>query len=330
MTQDSVIGHEWAVDLLLHGLAGGRVSHATLIVGPPHIGKTTLARWFAQTLNCTGGPPQPCGECSSCRKLNSGNHPDVRILDAPGQALKIGEVRDLQRDLSLSPYEGRWRVALLCDFERATVEAANALLKTLEEPAAQVVLLLTAPEAGILLPTIVSRCQVLSLRPLPLAQAREALVERWGADPAQAELLAHLSGGRLGWAVRALADQALLARRAERLDDLAVLSAEGRVERLAYAAALSRDPALSREVLALWLGWWHDVLLLASGSRVNVTNVDRLAALHQQAGQVSPRQAQRMVARLRSVVNNLDQNVNLRLALEVLLLSLPSPASSGG
>jgi DNA polymerase-3 subunit delta' len=327
---DSVIGHEWAVDLLLHGLAGGRVSHATLIVGPPNIGKTTLARWFAQALNCTGGQPEPCGECPSCRKLNSGNHPDVRILDAPGQTLKIGEVRELQRDLSLSPYEGRWRVALLCDFERATVEAANALLKTLEEPAAQVVLLLTAPEAGILLPTIVSRCQVLSLRPLPLTQVKDALVARWGAEPAQAELLAYLSGGRLGWAVRALTDQALLARRAERLDDLVTLSAEGRVERLAYAAALSRDPALAREVLALWLGWWHDVLLLASGSRVNVTNVDRLAALRQQAGQVSLRQAQRMVARLRSVVNNLDQNVNLRLALEVLLLSLPSPAPSGG
>ena len=328
--KDSVIGHEWAVDLLLHGLSGGRVSHATLIVGPPYIGKTTLARWFAQALNCTGGLPEPCGECPSCRKLSSGNHPDVQILDAPGQTLKISEVRDLQHDLSLSPYEGRWRVALLCDFERATVEAANALLKTLEEPAAQVVLLLTAPEAGVLLPTIVSRCQVLSLRTLPLAQVKEALVARWGADPLQAELLAHLSGGRLGWAVRALADQALLARRAERLDDLATLSAEGRVERLAYAAALSRDPALAREVLALWLGWWHDVLLLASGSRVNVTNVDRLATLRQQAGQVSLRQAQRMVARLRSVVNNLDQNVNLRLALEVLLLSLPSPAPSGG
>jgi len=328
--KDSVIGHEWAVDLLLHGLSGGRVSHATLIVGPPYIGKTTLARWFAQALNCTGGLPEPCGECPSCRKLSSGNHPDVQILDAPGQTLKISEVRDLQHDLSLSPYEGRWRVALLCDFERATVEAANALLKTLEEPAAQVVLLLTALEAGALLPTIVSRCQVLSLRPLPLAQVKDALVARWGADPVQAELLAYLSGGRLGWAVRALADQALLARRAERLDDLVTLSAEGRVERLAYAAALSRDPALAREVLALWLGWWHDVLLLASGSQVNVTNVDRLAALRQQAGQVSLRQAQRMVARLRSIVNNLDQNVNLRLALEVLLLSLPSPAPSGG
>ena len=322
--KNPVIGHEWAVDLLLKGLVLGRVSHATLIVGPPHIGKTTLARVFAQALNCTGGETAPCGECISCRKVVSGNHPDVRILDSPGQPLKIGEVRDLQRELSLSPYEGRWRVAVLCEFERATVEAANALLKTLEEPPAQVVLLLTATEADALLPTIVSRCQVLSLRALPLSLVKETLVSHWGTDPTQADLLAHLSGGRLGWAVQALEDEMLLTRRAEHLDNLGSLLSEGRVDRLAYAATLSRDPALAREVLALWLSWWRDVLLLVSGSRVSVTNIDQATVLRQQASRVTLRQAQRMVTQLQFVTKSLDQNVNLRLALEVLLLSLPS------
>jgi DNA polymerase-3 subunit delta' len=319
-----VVGHEWAVDLLLNGLAMGRVSHATLIVGPPNIGKTTIARVFAQALNCTGSQPVPCGECLSCRKVISGNHPDVRILDTPDQTLKIGEVRDLQRELALSPHEGRWRVAVLSDFERATVEAANALLKTLEEPPAQVVLVLTATEAGTLLPTIVSRCQVLSLRALPQSLVKEALISQRDIDTAQAELLAHLSGGRLGWAMRALEDESLLERRSEFLDNLDSLMNKGRVERLAYAASLSRDPALVREVLALWLGWWRDILLLTSGSHVALTNVDRVAMLHQQAEQVTLGQAQRMVVQLQSTVKNLDLNVNLRLVLEVLLLSLPS------
>ena len=323
----TVVGHEWALDLLLNGLAMERVSHATLIVGPPNIGKTTIACVFAQALNCTGGQPVPCGECLSCLKVVSGNHPDVRIMDAPDQTLKISEVRDLQRELALSPHEGHWRVVVLSGFERATTEAANALLKTLEEPPAQVVLVLTATEADVLLPTIVSRCQVLSLRPLSTASVKEALMSQWGSQPEQAELLAHLSGGRLGWAVRALEDEGLLVRRDEHLDNLVSLMSKGRVERLAYAAELSRDLGLVREVLGLWLGWWRDVMLLASGSQVAIINVDQEPVLREQAGQVTIQQAQRMVARLRSIAMNIDRNVNPRLAIEVLLLSLPSALS---
>jgi DNA polymerase-3 subunit delta' len=321
--QKPVIGLEWAVDLLLNGLARGQVSHATLIVGPPNIGKALVAQVFAQALNCTHEDQIPCGECVSCRKVVSGNHPDVRILDEPNQTLKIDEVRELQRELSLSPNEGRWRVAVLCGFERATIEAANALLKTLEEPPAQVVLVLTAVEAAVLLPTIVSRCQVLSLRPLPVSAVKDALITHWSADPSQAELLARLSNGRLGWATQALEDEKILTRRSQRLNDMTSLMGEGRVERLAYAAELSRDAIQARETLHLWLAWWRDVLLLASGSQALITNVDRTEALHHYVGQVSLQQVQRMVAQLRSTLKHLESNVNLRLGLEIVMLSLP-------
>ncbi len=317
-----LIGHEWAKKRLLSGLASGRVSHATLIVGPPSIGKATLARFFAQALTCSE-TPVPCGVCRSCRRIISGNHPDVRVLDAPDETLKIDQVRDLQRELWLSPHEGTWRVAVLCDFERASTEAANALLKTLEAPPAHVVLILTATEADILLPTIVSRCQVLPLRPLPLTEVQQALISHWGADEMQANLLAHVSSGRLGWAVRALQDKAMLDRRDECLDALTSLSGKGRVDRLAYASSLSRNPKLARETLDFWMSWWRDVLLLTADAQVVLTNVDRMDSLRQHTNQVTLHESQRVVAQLRYIVSSLDQNVNLRLAMEVLLLSLP-------
>jgi DNA polymerase-3 subunit delta' len=318
-----LVGHEWAKKRLLSSLASGRVSHATLIVGPPNIGKATLARFFAQALTC-GETPVPCGVCRSCRRIISGNHPDVRVLDAPDETLKIDQVRDLLRELSLSPHEGTWRVAVLCDFERASTEAANALLKTLEEPPAHVVLILTATEADILLPTIVSRCQVLSLRPLAVTEVQQALISHWGADEMQANLLAHVSSGRLGWAVRALQDKAMLARRDECLDALTSLSGKGRVDRLAYASNLSRNPKLARrETLDFWMSWWRDVLLLTADAQVVLTNIDRMDSLREHTNQVTLHESQRVVAQLRYIVGSLDQNVNLRLAMDVLLLSLP-------
>jgi DNA polymerase-3 subunit delta' len=321
-----LVGHAWAMQLLMSGLARGRVSHATLVVGPPNIGKTTLVRTFAQALICTGPPPLPCGECSACRRVLSGNHPDVRILEANDQPIRIDQVRDLQRELSLSPYEGSWRVAVLVAFERATAEAANALLKTLEEPPGQVVLLLTAVQTDGLLPTIVSRCQVLSLRALPIAEVRDALITHWGVERKQADLLAHLSGGRLGWAVTASQDRETLARREEALEQALRLPEQTRVERLAGAVALGRDSQLVAETLAHWTTWWHDLLMLKAGAGVALCNVDRTDSLLTQAGEITLSDAQRMVGQIGFIGRCLEQNVNVRLAVEVLLLSWPRAA----
>jgi DNA polymerase-3 subunit delta' len=317
-----VVGHEWAVELLEHSRANGRVAHAYLLIGLPQIGKTTLALNFAQALHCLG-EDKPCGQCRSCLKIAHGNHPDVRVIEAVNGTIKIDQIRSMQREVALSPHEGRWKVYIIRQMERATIEAANCLLKTLEEPPDQVILMLTASDIDQLLPTIISRCQVLNLRPPSALLVQKVLEGRWGVDPERARLLARLSGGRLGWAVRASEDEAILRKRERRLDEMMELMGQGRVERLRYAQQLSRSPDGLREVLDLWLIWWRDLLLIKGSSSTEITNIDREVTMRSQALGYSLTQVWDFIEALRTAVWQLEHNANIRLTLEVLMLSLP-------
>jgi DNA polymerase-3 subunit delta' len=227
--------------------------------------------------------------------------------------------------LSLTPVEGRHQVAILRRFEEATRSAANALLKTLEEPPSYAVLVVLAREGDLLLPTIVSRCQHVPLRPLPVKAVARALLKRWDAPAEQAGLLAHLSSGRLGWAVRALEDEKTLKRRARRLDELNALIDESIVERFRYAEKLAHDPIATRETLDLWISWWRDVLLVASDADAALTNVDRQDEVRDHALRFGVDTSTAALRALRSAAQKLGQNANARLTLDVLMLDLPRP-----
>jgi DNA polymerase-3 subunit delta' len=319
-----VIGHEWAVLSLDRAVVDERPAHAYLISGPPHIGKTTLARSLALALNCQANDSaRPCSQCRSCQLINAGKHPDVQLIEPDGARVKIDQVRALQHDLSLRPVEGRYRVAIFDQFEVATVEAQNALLKTLEEPPGYVVLIVLAADPELLLPTIVSRCQQVPLRPLTIAQVREALIKKWAVEADHADLLAHLSGGRLGWAVSAARDPSAMPARSKCLDDLQSLLKADRVVRFAYAEDLTRKSDLAREVIDLWRTWWRDVLLVTSGSSAELINIDRAAQIQALARQVDMQQAKAAADACGRALWQMDRNVTARLVVEVLLLDFP-------
>lgn len=322
-----VYGHDWAVEHLIKGMANGRVRHAYLIAGIASIGKNTLAHAFAMALNCTADDPaaRPCGICRSCRLVISGNHPDLLYseTDPNTGALKIEAIRGVTQRIALKPYETRYRVAILQDFDHAQPRAQDALLKTLEEPPPHAILILLVNSLESILPTITSRAQTIHLRPVSAQAVQEILVTRYEVDPDHALLLARLSGGRIGWAIQAAQYPEMLDQRAQALDMLEDCLGMNRAARFGLAEGLSKDKPSLALLLELWQTYWRDALLLAEGSPVKPCNVDRQVALEQLAYSVTPEQALEAMRATRTMLGYLPLNVNTRLALETMFLDYP-------
>ncbi|GCE13263.1 DNA polymerase III subunit delta' [Tengunoibacter tsumagoiensis] len=326
-----IVGHEHSIDILRRTLAAQQVRHAYLFVGPQRIGKHRLAQQFAQALLCTGGPDphrsptDPCHQCLSCRKIMHNNHPDVHVITkaVDKQFITIDQVRELQSSAARRTLEGRRNIFLLPDAQDMNVQAANCLLKTLEEPEPEVVLLLTVPDAGLLLPTILSRVQQIPMHLLTAAQIRTALLREWDVDEQQANLISSLAAGRMGWAVQAVEDEEMLDERRTLLESLAKLPGMSKVQRFDFVQQLGLDAEKARTLLELWLLWWRDLVLTANGCLELTVNVDLRDLLARHAAKIGSAEAERVVRAILQTQEAIDQNVNVRVAMEVLLMDLP-------
>jgi DNA polymerase-3 subunit delta' len=256
-------------------------------------------------------------------------HPDLAVVQAEfeGGTLKVDQVREIQHALSLKPYQSMYRVAIFLRFQEANDNAANALLKTLEEPPAHAVLILTADNAEQLLPTVVSRCEILRLRPLPIASIEADLLER-GIDGERAHLLAHISSGRPEFARRLSEDPSLLEKRESWLNDLQVLLPNSRVAKFAYAEQLARNKDTMRQVILVWLSYWRDVMLRVAQAGTPLVNIDREMEIEFLAGRLDLATARRVVSDLENGLVKMEKNVNPRLLAEILLLDWPKLSQS--
>ena len=340
-----MIGHQAAQGWLRRSLQTDRFAHAYLITGPRAVGKRTFAMEIAQALNCTAGAVEnrPDHTCQQCSMIQRGVHPDVRVVRRAPERRMIsmrppanpGPTREyadnvyfIQADAQLRPVMGRRKVYIILYAEELAEDAGDRLLKTLEEPPAFVLFLLTAIDRGGVLPTIASRCQELRLRPSPRAELVAALTAE-GVDPLRAEQLAALAGGRQGWALSAARDPAIFDQQDAFVHDMLTALSGSRVERLLRARALSErwtaHQETVRETLRVWMSWWRDVVLAQLGLLNRSVHLEpsEQSALRSAAATVSREAARDAALAIQRALADLDTNVNPRLTLDLLLLRLP-------
>jgi DNA polymerase-3 subunit delta' len=268
-----IIGQKQTISFLKGVMARGKIPHAYLFAGISGIGKTTTALAFTQAINCIEQVnEEACGHCQTCRQVKSGNFPDLVLIEPDGQNIKIEQIRGLNRALSFKPVSGRYRVSIIRQAEVMTDEAANSLLKTLEEPPPNNLIILNVTEPLALFPTIVSRCQKVLFRPIPAGAIVDWLVNSQSVEKDRAHVLAKISEGSLGKAIRMSEGEFIKNREhlISRLIQLQGLSSEEALE-MALEYKRRRKPSDHDEMgkgewdlfdlLSIWKSWYRDLLL---------------------------------------------------------------------
>ena len=300
-------------------LDGDKVSHAYIFHGPGGVGKKLVAITFAKALNCQApGPDRPCGTCVSCKKIDSSNHPDVSVLQPQkeGSSIGIDSIRALIRDASLKPYEARKKVYIIDGANSMTEEASNALLKTFEEPPSDSVIILVADSLNMLLPTIVSRAQVLKFFALGIGEVKEILTKQYDIDGTRAHILAHLSSGRLGEALKYNDDDffEMRSRLINTFNDKTFFDSD--FDRLSKHEL--------KAVLGIMLAWYRDILIAKAGctEEPEMVNIDRRQDILNESQKTGFGELNNIIKQIISTGSYLEQNANPKIAITALALAL--------
>ena len=324
MSFHDIYGHEKKIEIIRNALAQKRVGHAYLFSGIPAVGKKTLAREFVKAFNCEKEDSlhDSCGECSSCRKIRRGSHPDVFFVEAQGQYIRIDDIREMQERAKCKPLEARRRVFIIDDADKMNVYAANALLKMLEEPSESNVLILITTRLYSLLPTIISRCQHMCFNPLRIETVAKFLVDRIGMDNQRALLLAGLSGGSLGHAME-LNEDDIVAYRAELLQQLSLTNRNDLFSLISFASFLGQDKKEIKQGLNILSTIFRDALVLKETQKNEMlVNQDNSSFISTQAARLSGGQLLQNIALVERAGETIDQNVNKSLTLETMAFKL--------
>ncbi len=328
MKIDDIVGHNEQIEQMINAYRSDRLAHAYLFYGPDEIGKKTVAKAFAQYVFCenssgsSGNAGDSCSFCAPCRKIQAGNHPDMLIISPEKSVIKIDMIRDLQRKLQYGKYEAKFKFCIIDETEKLRVEAANALLKTLEEPARDTVIILVTSKINMLLPTIVSRCQKLRFNPLKDADITGELIRRYalGGDEAQV-ISAFLQGS---FAKIEYSDfSKIIQLRRELVKRVKEASLNNLAGIISFSNELSgSDKELLVQTIEIIKTFYRDAAMLQTGLKDDLINKDIVKDIMRISSRLTKDELFEKINIMNQIQSSVMANVNKRLAVESMMIEL--------
>ena len=318
-----ILGHYKQLEVLRRAWVCGRLHHAYLFVGTEGVGKKTIALCLAKAIHCSTATGDFCGKCADCARIQDGNHPDVRIIEplTGKKEISIQQVRELEKKLNFRSFSGKKKVAVLDPATLMNLPAQNALLKTLEEPPENSLIIPIAASAGGLLPTLRSRCLRLTFGPIARDLVAGFLVARKGMKNETAEFLAAISMGSLG-AVLGIETSELLERRkgwVRLLSSVDFGDCRAATDAAEIFAASKED---SLKFLEWAQSWYRDLVVYAvTKNPQNMVNIDMLPQIHERSTKLDMERALAQISETRGAAGRIQRNLNRRMVMESLFLN---------
>ena len=324
MSFRDIYGHEKKIEIIQKTLAKKRIGHAYLFSGISAVGKRTLALEFIKALNCekVDSLYNSCSECVSCRKIQRESHPDIFLLKADGQFIRIDAIREIQKRIKCKPLEARMRAFVIDDADKMNDQAANALLKMLEEPSPSNILILVTARPYALPSTILSRCQHMRFNPLSSEIVAKFLIQQMGMDKQRALLLAALSGGSIGNAME-LNKEDIVSYRTELLKLLSMTRPDDPFSLINFASFLGQGKKEIKQGLNILNTFFRDALIFKEIKQNKMLiNQDNSSFIATCAARLSGEQILQNIAQIEKAGQILEQNVNKSLTLETMAFKL--------
>lgn len=324
MNFDSIIGQSVLAGSLKRAVKDDLVANAYIFCGSKGSGKSMVAEIFAKALNCKDeGVEKPCDNCTSCKKLESSNHPNIDIIKPSGASIKIKQIREVITKVSKKPFESGYKVLIIDEAEKMTQDAQDAFLKTLEEPPANTVFVLLAENQNSLLPTVVSRCQVFYLKKVSTQQIESYLLEKFSYDLDRISFAANTANGIIGRAIEMLNDQELQKLRKLHVNFVSCLNNGSYTELTAAASELAASKEDVVILLNFMLSWHRDILIIRQGCEEQLlVNSDNVDIIKRQAEVLDEKRIYRIIDAIKRTISYVNHNVGIKNSVDSMLLNI--------